>query len=508
MDGLYEQLRIALHQVWRRRWLALGVAWGVCLAGWLVVALIPNKYESKARVVVELQSILPTQAGISAQERQGDLMRVRQTLTSTGNLEKVVRQTDLSGLVANDRDLAAQVAKLREAITVTQQQDNLFEISATASQSGFSNAQNAKLAAAIVQHLLDLFQSGNVTGDRDEAAQSLAFLDGELKRREGDLQVAEQRRVEFEQHYMGLLPGEGSIEQRLAASRSEMAGVDQQLIQAQSSLAAMRSQLGSTPPTMPGLGGSGGPASSQIATLQAQLATARANGWTDSHPDVIAIRNQIERLRPLAAHEPAGAGGMPNPSYVSLKTMIAEKEGQVQAASSRKAELQSDMAQLASKQASEPGVAAEQAKLNRDYDVLKRQYDKLLEDREQVRLRSDIDSKTDSVRFRVIDPPSQPNVPQAPNRPLLLTAIFAFAACAGIGVAFVMGQLQRTFPTQAKLADATGLPVLGAIAEVWTPVRRGAARQRLLWLGGGAGALAGAYAILMAVEFWQRSTVA
>jgi uncharacterized protein involved in exopolysaccharide biosynthesis len=132
----------------------------------------------------------------------------------------------------------------------------------------------------------------------------------------------------------------------------------------------------------------------------------------------------------------------------------------------------------------------------------------LLEDREQVRLRSDIDSKTDSVRFRVIDPPSQPNVPQAPNRPLLLTAIFAFAACAGIGVAFVMGQLQRTFPTQAKLADATGLPVLGAIAEVWTPVRRGAARQRLLWLGGGAGALAGAYAILMAVEFWQRSTVA
>ena len=31
MDGLYEQARIALHQVWRRRWLALGVAWGLCL---------------------------------------------------------------------------------------------------------------------------------------------------------------------------------------------------------------------------------------------------------------------------------------------------------------------------------------------------------------------------------------------------------------------------------------------------------------------------------------------
>src|SRR3546814_7293241 len=49
MDGLYEQFRIALHSVWRRRWLALAVAWGLCLAGWLVIALIPNIYQSRAR---------------------------------------------------------------------------------------------------------------------------------------------------------------------------------------------------------------------------------------------------------------------------------------------------------------------------------------------------------------------------------------------------------------------------------------------------------------------------
>src|SRR3546814_15270376 len=38
MDGLYEQFRIALHSVWRRRWLALAVAWVLCLAGWLVIS--------------------------------------------------------------------------------------------------------------------------------------------------------------------------------------------------------------------------------------------------------------------------------------------------------------------------------------------------------------------------------------------------------------------------------------------------------------------------------------
>ena len=45
MDGLYEQFRIALHQIWMRRWLALAVAWGRCVLGWRGIALIPNTYE-------------------------------------------------------------------------------------------------------------------------------------------------------------------------------------------------------------------------------------------------------------------------------------------------------------------------------------------------------------------------------------------------------------------------------------------------------------------------------
>jgi hypothetical protein len=188
--------------------------------------------------------------------------------------------------------------------------------------------------------------------------------------------------------------------------------------------------------------------------------------------------------------------------------LIAEKEGQVQAAAARKAQIQNDLAQLNSRQANEPGVAAEQARLNRDYDVLKRQYDKLLEDREQVRLRSDVQTKTDSIKFRVIDPPSSPRIPTAPNRPLLLSLILVAAIAGGIGIAFVRGQLQTTFPTQARLEAATGLTVLGTISQVVTDAARAQARKRLTWLAGGAGALAASWALLMAVEFWQRSTVA
>ncbi len=513
MDGLYEQFRIALHQVWTRRWLALAAAWGLCLAGWLAIALVPNSYESKARVFAQTQSILPQQVGITNAERQTDLMQVKQLLTSTENLEKVVRRTDLNLLVASERDLATQVAKLRENIQVTAQQDNLFEISAKSGVGGFTNAQNARTAAAVVQNLLNIFVEENLAGDRSETGASLSFLDEELKRREAQLQEAEQRRVEFETRYLGVLPGEGSIQQRLAASRMEMSNIDRELMSAQSALSSIRAQLGATPPTIstPGVASVGGYATQQLVALQGQLAGYTAKGWTDKHPDVVALRNEIARLRPQARSErSAGSGAIstPNPAHTSLRAMAAEKEAVIASAAARKNQIQAAIAELSVQQSSEPGVVAEQARLNRDYEVLKRQYDKLLEDRETVRLRSDIQNKTDAVQVKVIDPPSRPTVPVAPNRPLLLTMILFVAAGAGIGAAFAKSQLQATFPNQGRLEQVTGLPVLGAVSEVFTPERKAERAQRLKWFVGAGGALAGSYFVLMAVEFWQRSTVA
>ena len=511
MDGLYEQFRIALHAVWMRKWLALAVAWGLCLAGWLGIALIPNSYESKARVFAQMQSILPDKIGITAAERQNDLLRVKQTLTSTENLEKVVRRTDLNQLVGSDRDLAAQVEKLRENIKVVAQPDNLFEISATSAVGGFSNAQNAKTAAGVVQNLIDIFVEENLSGDRAETGESLTFLDEELRRREQQLQEAEQRRVDFETRYVGLLPGEGSLGQRLGAARSELASIDQQLVAAQSGLSAIRSQMGSTPATIATPGGSGGFAGSQMAALQAQLSQAQAKGWTESHPDVIVVRQQMERLRPQVDAEKqslASGGGTPNPNYAQLRALAAEREAQVAAAMTRKTQIEAALKQLQQNQSNEPEVVAEQARLNRDYEVLKRQYDKLLEDREQVRLRSDVQRKTDAIDFRIIDPPSRPTVPLSPNRPLLLTLILFVAVAGGVGVAFAKAQLQMTFPTQGRLEQATGLPVLGSISTLLTPARKAQQAQRTKWFAGAGGALAAAYALLMVVEFWQRSTVA
>lgn len=515
MNGLYDEIRIALHSVWNRRWLALAVAWGICLMGWLIVALIPNSYESKARVFVEMQSILSDKVGIESRDRKRNMDRVQETLASTINLEKVVRGTDLNLSVASDRELAGKVEMLRKSIEIKSEKDNLFEITATASASNFSDAENAVLSRKIVQKMIDIFVEENLSGDRDETSQTLKFLDAQLASREKNLQEAEQKRVQFETENLGLLPGVGSISQRIEASRAELSQIESQLGSASSSLAALNGQLSGTPPTIatPGVGGSSsGGARGQLSQAQGQLASARARGWTDSHPDIIAMKSQIAALRSQVASQPKGSGGSvyrtPNPAYSSLQSMRAERQASVAALQARKNAIQADMAQLASKQSLEPGVAAEMARINRDYDVLKSQYDKMLQDREQIKLRGQVESQTDSVKFKVIDPPSSPRSPAAPNRPLLLAMVLFVGIGGGVGSAFALGQLRTSYPTSARLEKASGLPVIGSVSQILTNSQRVIRQKKMRLFYSAGGALFGVFGLLMVVEFIQRGMVA
>jgi polysaccharide chain length determinant protein (PEP-CTERM system associated) len=529
MTSFTDEIRLALHSIWMRRWLALAVAWAICLLGWLVISMIPNRYESKARIFVQLDSLLPDSVGMKTADRQQGIDRVRETLTSTISLKKVVLGTDLKNQVSSDQDVLDQAEGLRPAIKVIEQQDNLFEISATSSRSGLSNAANAKLSTDIVQKLINLFEEENIAGGRNETGESLRFLDRQIGEREKTLQAAEDKRAQFEQKYMGLLPGSGSIEQRMAAARQELSQVSSQLVAAQSGLAALNGQMASTPATVttpgssyyvPGSAGvGGGAAHALVAQLQGQIAAGHARGWTDNYPDMQALNAQLASARADAAREPSGggtAGGMhaspgvstSNPMYVTLRSMQAEKQAAAAAAGARKAQLESELAQITASQTAEPGVAAEQARLNRDYDVQKAAYDKLLASREEIRLRNQVQTTTNAVKFRVIDPPAYPRSPAAPNRPLLLVGVLLAGVLGGLGAAFGRSKLQTTYATLGHLSKASGLPVIGSVGRVLTMRDRETEQKHLKWFQVGVGALGGVFMLLLLIEFIERSMVA
>ena len=505
MNSIYEEALAAVHSVWHRKWLALAVAWAVCLLGWLVVALIPNSYESQARIFIQLDDALAEQVGIGVADRKRDIERIRQTLTSAVNLEKVIRATQLGDTIESPKAMEAAVLKLANNIKVVSEQENLFAITAVANDGSFSDAENAKVAQAVAQKLIDIFREENLSGNRGEMTETLEFVNGQLAQREKELEAAENRRRIFEQAHPEMVQGGAAGVQRMEASRAELRGVEADLIAAQSALAAMDGQLAGTPRTIPGAAGG---AAGSLARAEADLGAMRARGLTENHPDVIAARNQVAALRSPAAQEAASGQGVSNPAYSSLQSLRADRQATVQALSARKAALQADLAQLASLTLENPQAAAEAQKISRDYEVLKEQYDKLLQDREELRLRGEIKTEREAVKFEVIDPPTTPRAPVAPNRPVLLLGVLVVGLGAGAAAAFGMGKLRSTFATTAGLERATGLPVLGAISQNLTDGARRLRSKRLkLWYGATA-ALGGLFVLLLAVEFVQRGMVA
>lgn len=507
MDGLYDELKLSLHAIWQRRWIALMVAWAICLAGWLVVSQIPNSYQSTARVFVQLRQVLPgNDASIAQNEQAKDIERVRQTLTSAVNLEKVVRGTSLADTVANDRDVADRVASLQNAVKLTAQQDNLFEISATSG--------DPKLAPQIVQKMIDIFVEDNLSNDRDATNQSLRFLDQQLSQRQKQLADAENRRQTFQAQYMSMLPGTGSLDERMSTARQQLAEIDGEIAAAQSSLNATNAQMAGTQPTLAGQSGGAvtGPARARLAAIEGQIAEGRSRGWTSSHPDMIALNGQLASARAAARGETVtysgGSGASPNPLYLQLRATQAERQARLAELSQRKAQIQGQLSGLDAKMADDPQAAAAQSQLDRDIASLRSQYDALFQDREQVRLRSSLQTETDAIKFSVIDPPTAPRTPTSPNRPLLLLGVLIVGLGAGVGVAFALSRLQTSFATSGRLEKASGMTVLGSIGEVVTAQVSAHRAKRLKLFAGGAGALGVAFLLLLGLEFAQRGLVA
>lgn len=522
MTSLYEQMMTGLYSVWRKRWYGLAAMWAVCLVGWIIVALIPNQYKSSARLYVDWASLLPAELGFEQNNvlRQVDI--VKRTLTSRVNLEKVIRRTELDVALTDEKQVDQLIADMTKAIEVQSQDNDLFTLSYTASDPKRTDAENANLARRVVDNLIQIFMEENVSSDRDNINEAVRFFEDQLAQRERELEAAEARKAEFEQKYLGRLPGEGAIGSRVQAARTELDRVQLELVQAQNSLRALQAQVAGTPATIDApaiVFDTGGPsyaagsARSRIATIEAQISDGLARGWTDKHPDIVAMRQQITRLEAEAARESTPGSrqqraAQANPVYVNLRSMMFEKQSAVAALSARAAQLRADIDDLAKRQVEEPGIVAEQAKLNRDYDVLKRQYDELLKSRETIRLRSDVETKTQQVKFRVVDPPSQPRVPVAPNRPLMLSLVLLAGLGAGAFTAFVASQVHTTFPTSARLQGNFDLPVLGSVSEIVSTQQYAQNRMWLVGFGVLALGLLAIYAALLVSELIQRASLA
>jgi len=524
MHALLDKLRHELKGAWRFRRYAVAIAWGVCLLGWLVVYLIPESYESRARVNVDTRTALkPLLQDIAvSQDVESQLNLVRQTLLGRANLEAVAAEVglDATARTAAERDamltdLSSRVKIVLEPPTVRDPRipNTLYSISFT--------DEKREVALKVVDVLLNSFVENTKGSERSGTASAERFLREQLAEVGRTLAEAEARLADFKKKNFGMVPGEqGDYFQRLTNETEEVKRLESAIAVASNRRAELNRQLHGETPFVPlpetanGRAANGSAANmstvARIAETQARLDDMLLR-FTDKHPDVIAARETLEQLKARRAEElealrkgdPNAAsviGATGNPVYQNIQLQLNQTDVELAALTTQLNDRRRHVGELRAVVDKVPEVEAEYARLTRDYDVNKAQYNELLDRVGKAKLTGDAE-ETGVVKFNIVDPPSAGFQPVSPNRPLLLIAVLVVGVGLGGGVAYLMHMLKPVFSSARLLGEITGVTVIGSVTRTWVDKYRAELRSGLLRYSIASGLL---LAVFVVVLFMQQ----
>lgn len=481
MDNIRILLETYLRAAWRRRWLGVVIAWLICGLGWVGVYMIPNQFQSSARLYVDADAILtPLLKGIAAESSPTTQLEILQrTLLSRPNLEKLVSKTDLDLTINSPSDRERLISHLGDTIRVTPQTKNLFTIT--------YRDRNPKMAHDVVQTLLTIFVEAATGSNRSDMENARRFLEHQISSYEQQLRAAEKQRADFRARYIDILPStQNPAVPALEGARTNAAALQGKLQDMIVSRDALKREVENTPPM---LVVEANP-QQQTAAMQQAVRTPLQSAEeqlrmlqlkdTEDHPDVIAQKKLIEFLKSReAANKPAAAKGgagsapdgslpdlkrsVPNPVYDQLKVKLIEADTQVVALQRQRDDAVSYRDRLQKIQREQPGLIAEYENMDRDYSVLRKNYEELLGRLQAANIAQAADTQADKVKLQIVDPPDTPRLPVAPNRMLLVTGVLLAGLGGGLGVTILFGQMDRSFSTVDDLRNL-GLPVLGGIS--------------------------------------------
>ncbi|HYE37934.1 XrtA system polysaccharide chain length determinant [Methylocaldum sp.] len=469
MHELITEILTYIQSATRYKWFSIILVWVISLAGWVFVAQMPDKYQASARVHVDTRSVLrPLLSGLAIQpDVSGQVRLMSKLMFSRPNLEKVARMTDLDLGAKDEGSMEKLVGRLQSSMSIAGGENNLFTISA--------EDQNPATAKKVVQALLTIFVEQTLGESREDSNSAQKFLDQQLKEYEARLQAAEKAREDFKRTNYGLLPEQGGdLYGQLNTLAGQLEQAKMALQEAVNRRDEMQRQLNDEEPTFMDSGAQAeNPLDTRIQALQARLDELLLK-YTKGHPEVIAAKKSIAELEKkkeeaAASGKGAGSGGEANPVFQQKKIALGEADANVASLNSRVKIFEEKIENLKKQMDERLKVETRLQGLNRDYSAIKENYDALLQRRETARMSESVEQNTDSVKFKIVDPPQVPMKPSAPKRILLSTGVFVGSIVVGVGLAVFLALLRPAFTTMNKLREVTGLPVLGSVSMNWIP---------------------------------------
>ncbi|MDR3447990.1 MULTISPECIES: XrtA system polysaccharide chain length determinant [unclassified Dyella] len=470
----------------RRRRLALGIAFAVIALAALTAGMLwPRKYVASTTILAQESSIItPLMEGAAAPTaNKNRASMARDVIFSRKVMAKIL---DAGGWMATnptpvEQDRIAEGIKSRTQVDITH--DNLITIT-------YSD-NNARRTYEVARSFAQLFISESLASKQRESREAYEFINSQVEAYRAKLTDAEDKLKAYRDANADARPGnEADTAARISQLRTQIETARMDMMERRSQEGSLASQLNgesevSTVQT------TGGVLQAQIGELQAQLNRLQLT-YTDSYPDVVRVRHQIEDLKKQLASEDqraqaAKASGTAtaldnnvsfNPAYQEIKTQLASARAASAAAGARmgasESMLQSEL-DRAARIASSENVTAE---LTRDYNVNRDVYQDLLKRRENARVSMNLDAEQRGLTFLVQNPAVLPLTPSGLRFMHFGMAGMGLSVLLPLGLLLALVWFDPRVRSVWQLEQAIGAPVLATIPFYPTPGDRRRDRMR------------------------------
>lgn len=509
----------------RGRWRVLLSATAVSLATVATLYQIPNRYTSKATILVVPQQVPAKYVTPTTETNIADaLQTMTQDVLSRARLLELI---DQFGLYAKERqrlapeeviDLMRKYIDIKPVDPATGRKDIVaFNISFA--------AEKPTLAQEVTSKLTSFFIQANLKTREDQATNTTNFLKEQLDRAKTNLTVQEQKVRDFKTEYLGELPEQqqGNLA-ILSGAQLQLQNVENSLDRAQQQRVYLESllnayqRLSSSGAVVPNVRSPDTVRpQSPLQIAQADLARsedlkARLLGiYKPAHPEVMAVERQIsaqqaviERLQNSKALDGDSTG---EPKRTSPATPEAPDDDSARA--QLRSQLEANRLEIANLSKDETQqkatVSQYQKRLNltpvreqqlsgilRDYELSKQDYADLLGKEQQSQLATSLEKQQGGEQFRLVEPPSLPAKPSSPKRIQLGFGGLGVGLFLGLVMAFLKELAQPAFHTTREISQRFGAPLVVALPLLRTSAekRRRNWRRTFEWLGGSILALA------------------
>ena len=370
-----------------------------------------------------------------------------------------------------------RLAKLRKGMAVTPQSQTTFSIALTWDRAD----ENQRIVEALRQQYIQ--EVG-----LEHQAQSIAtgrFLDSQIHDYESRMRQAEQVLIKYRSGNTGDLPEAQTAD--ISQLSSLQAQRDNLLISqhdSQMKRSAILQRIAQIKP-MSILEQTAGesPLVTQIKSLQAKRDALLAGNMLPTHPQVIALTEQIDTLTRLnqtklqngAGEEAKGAVStklQENPEYQALQQQLMDANIAQQTQQAQTKLLGQEIAQYETRVQQIPTAQRELTDKTRNYSILKAEYESLLQRREQAQLKGNLDKVSASSTLSPIG--SVYAQPTAGPQKLMMMLLGSLLLGMVVGtVAIVLSEWSdRSLRYAADAERLLGVPVVGLIPEtqnLWTP---------------------------------------